>query len=76
MYVFNTTTPIINLPEQITHTAEVIDTHTFELRINNQQTLNDIFSILTQHHIVIQSVQHKINRLEALYLDLIHHADH
>ncbi len=74
-YVFNTLTPITTLPDVIASMAEIIDTHTFELRLNHQHTLNDIFSHLTQHHITVHHVNNKINRLEALYMDLIHHAD-
>ena len=65
-YVFNTLTPITTLPDVIASMAEIIDTHTFELRLNHQHTLNDIFSHLTQHHITVHHVNYKINRLEAL----------
>jgi ABC-2 type transport system ATP-binding protein len=73
-YIFNTLSPIVTLPEKINHMAHIIDSHTFELRLEHHHTLNDIFSELSHHHISVRSVQNKVNRLEALYMDLIHHA--
>lgn len=72
-YVFNTVTPLTTLPEAIKDMVEIIDAHTFELRLEHHHTLNDIFIHLTNHQIVVRSVQNKINRLEALFMDLIHH---
>lgn len=74
-YVFNTQTPITELPHLIRDKAQIIDTQTFELHLSHEHTLNEIFSVLTKHNIIVQNVQHKINRLEALYMDLIHDAD-
>lgn len=73
-YVFNTLNPITTLPDFQSIKAELIDAHTFELQMENQVTLNDIFSLLTKENILINSVHNKVNRLEALYMDLVHHA--
>ena len=50
-----------------------IDANTFELRIDDQTNLNDVFAIFNQHNIQIHSMRNKTNRLEELFMDLIHH---
>lgn len=72
-YILNTLTPLTTLPETLQGMVEMIDSHTFELKLEYQHTLNDIFEMLTKHQIIVRSVQNKVNRLEALYMDLVHH---
>ena len=72
-YVFNTIEPIQALPAFDTWVATLIDPHTFELRIDNQHSLNDVFSKFDKKGIKIHSLRNKTNRLEELFMDLIHH---
>ena len=72
-FVFDTVLPIAELPSIDGLQFEKIDTHTFELRVSNQLTLNEVFSILDQQTIQIHSMRNKTNRLEELFMDLIHH---
>ena len=74
-FVFNTADPIDTLPPLHPLTGHIVDTNTFEVRIDNQQTLNDLFTILTKHNIRVHSMRNKTNRLEELFMDLINH-DH
>ncbi len=74
-YIFNTHTPLQQLPLSLEDKAQLVDAHTFELHLSNEHSLNDVFNELSKANIIVQSVQHKINRLEALYMDLIHDAD-
>ena len=74
-YVFNTITPMITCPSSETWNVTLIDSHTFELRIDNKHSLNDVFMELNQQGIHIHSLRNKTNRLEELFMDLIHH-DH
>jgi len=72
-FVFNTIDPIDTLPSLDPLIAIKIDANTFELRIDNQQNLNDVFAIFNQHGLRIHSMRNKTNRLEELFMDLIHH---
>ncbi len=74
-FVFNTVEPIDTLPELGPLAAIKLDTNTFELRIDNQQNLNEIFTVFNQHGLHIHSMRNKTNRLEELFMDLIHHDD-
>ncbi len=70
-FVFDTETPITGLPEIPQFTTTLIDANTFELRVDNKLSLNEVFTILSQHGIKVHSLRNKTNRLEELFLDLI-----
>ena len=72
-FVFTTVDPIEVLPPLDPLLGIKVDQHTFELRIDNQLTLNTVFDILNKQGIRIQSMRNKTNRLEELFMDLIHH---
>lgn len=74
-FVLNTETPITELPNLEPFSAELIDNNTFEIRVDNQVSLNDVFAVLSQKGLRIHSLRNKTNRLEELFLDLIKH-DH
>ncbi len=69
--IFNTVNPIESLPNLQPFIAKLLDKYTFELRVQNSISLNQVFNLLTQHHLDISSVRNKISRLEELFLDLI-----
>ena len=71
-YVLNTHDPIENLPDLTPWETKQLDSHTFELRVDNHHNLNDVFNHLSQHKLYIHSLRNKTNRLEELFLDLIH----
>ena len=74
-FIFNTMDPIDILPPLDPLVALKIDSNTFEVRIENHQTLNDVFALLIKHNIRVHSMRNKTNRLEELFMDLITH-DH
>ena len=74
-FVFNTVDPIDTLPTLAPFVGIKLDANSFEVRIDNKQTLNEIFTVLNQHKIHVHSMRNKTNRLEELFMDLIHH-DH
>lgn len=74
-FVFTTENTLTELPCLSPFNATLVDANTFELRVDNQVTLNDVFSLLSQHGLRIHSLRNKTNRLEELFLDLINH-DH
>ena len=74
-FVFNTIKPIDTLPALDPFIALKIDPNTFELRVDNERSLNEVFTRLNQHGIEIHSMRNKTNRLEELFMDIINH-DH
>lgn len=72
-FVFNTTKPIDKLPAIDPFVATLIDCNTFELRVDTERSLNEVFAVLTQQGLSIHSMRNKTNRLEELFLDLINH---
>jgi ABC-2 type transport system ATP-binding protein len=52
------------------HTQK-IDEMTLEVRLNQQQSLNELFRTLSQQGLSIKSMRNKTNRLEELFIDLI-----
>lgn len=72
-FVFDTLDPIGQLPTIESLHFETIDANAFELRVSNELSLNDVFSILDKHKIRIHSMRNKTNRLEELFMDLINH---
>lgn len=72
-FIFNTQHALEDLPNLEPFSGAKIDNHTFELRVENQWSLNAVFEKLNQYNIVISSMRNKTNRLEELFLDLIKH---
>ena len=66
----NSLTPAFTLaPFEVT----VLDQNNFEIRIDNDLTLNEVFQKLSEQGIRIHSLRNKTNRLEELFVDLIYH---
>jgi len=49
----------------------LIDETTIEIEIHRDQSLNDLFAILSQHNILVSSMRNKTNRLEELFVRLV-----
>lgn len=49
----------------------VLDDTTMEVIIQREQSVNDLFTLLTQQHITISSMRNKTNRLEELFVNLV-----
>ncbi len=73
-FVFNTMHPIDKLPPLTPFTAIQLDAYSFEMRIDSQCSLNEVFDLFTTKGIHIHSLRNKTNRLEELFMDIINHA--
>lgn len=71
--VLSTANALSEAPQSPLFSAYLKDHNTVELRVDNQVSLNDIFSVLTEQKVVVTSLRPKTNRLEELFLDLINH---
>lgn len=49
----------------------LLDDTTLEVVIQREQSVNDLFTLLTQQHITISSMRNKTNRLEELFVNLV-----
>lgn len=72
-FIFNTVEAITTLPALDPFITIPIDSHTFELRINGETSLNDVFARLSQEKLHIHSLRNKTNRLEELFMNRIKH---
>ncbi|HAU1152807.1 TPA: ABC transporter ATP-binding protein [Legionella pneumophila] len=70
-FIFNTENPFDYLPDIHPFNVTPIDATTFELRVDNNFSLNEVFTVLTNQGIKIHSMRNKTNRLEELFMDLI-----
>ncbi|HAT2067399.1 TPA: ABC transporter ATP-binding protein [Legionella pneumophila] len=70
-FIFNTENSIDYLPDIHPFNVTPIDATTFELRVDNNFSLNEVFAVLTKQGIKIHSMRNKTNRLEELFMDLI-----
>lgn len=74
----NVHTLIFDMEKPLTHPLQLegyqlhmIDDLSFEIEIQRGQSINHLFSLLTQHHIQISSMRNKTNRLEELFMRLV-----
>lgn len=74
-FIFDSETEIKTLPNLEPFEARYIDHHSFELRVDNQWALNEVFAVLSQQGLRIRSMRNKTNRLEELFMDLINHGN-
>lgn len=70
-FILNLAEPIEDLPELKTTSARLVSPKVIEIDIMNKEPLNHVFIELEKHHIHINSMRNKTNRLEELFLDLI-----
>lgn len=71
VFIFDTK---LDLPEQFSVTgfvAQKIDRHSFEVEVEKGQSLNQVFSVLSEQGIAIVSMRNKANRLEEMFVSMI-----
>jgi len=49
----------------------VIDSHTLEIAVDKEQSLNEVFASLSARGVQINSMRNKTNRLEELFVGLL-----
>lgn len=70
-FILNMAHPVTFAPELHDFTCTLIDETTLEINVHKDQTINQLFEELNQHHIAIVSMRNKANRLEELFIKLI-----
>jgi ABC-2 type transport system ATP-binding protein len=70
-FVFNTRQPLTAMPALAGYEGRLVDEHTFEVDIDQQQNLNDLFELLSSQRVEILSMRNKVNRLEEIFMHLV-----
>jgi ABC-2 type transport system ATP-binding protein len=63
--------PVQSLPDITDFKLHLVDDSTLEVDVIKGQSLNELFTALSQHSISILSLRNKANRLEEMFLHLV-----
>lgn len=70
-FIFDLQQPMTHTLELDGYTYQIIDEMTLEVEIYREQTLNELFHLLTLNNIQVNSMRNKTNRLEQLFIRLV-----
>jgi ABC-2 type transport system ATP-binding protein len=73
LFLLDLASPIEAIPELPGYRAKLIDPKTLEVTVMREQSMNDLFHLLTQHNMQVVSMRNKQNRLEQMFIDLVDH---
>ena len=69
-FIFDTK-PFATHPELTEFSHNIVDDHTIEVEVPKTQSLNDVFTKMTEQNIQVLSMRNKSNRLEELFVRLV-----
>jgi len=70
-FVLDLSRPLATLPAAQAFRLRLIDPVTIEVDLDKQQNVNDLFVLLTNKQIQVNSMRNKSNRLEQLFINLL-----
>jgi ABC-2 type transport system ATP-binding protein len=70
-FVLNVRGSLSKAPELVGYPVEFVDDHTLEVEVSKEQSLNEVFTRLSQQQIDVVSMRNKVNRLEELFMSLV-----
>ncbi len=70
--VFNLKTAIETFSVLEGYPAQLIDSQTLEVQVKKGESINQLFELLNQMNIEVLSMKNKSNRLEQLFLNMVH----
>jgi len=71
VFIFDTKEEIDDLPSIAGYSGQLVDSHSFEVEVEKNQSLNEIFTALTEQDIHVVSMRNKANRLEELFVSMV-----
>jgi ABC-2 type transport system ATP-binding protein len=71
VFLLNLASPINELPDLLDYRASLIDSETLEVEVLREQSVNQLFALLSQQGIEVLSMRNKQNRLEQMFVDLV-----
>ncbi|MDH5446087.1 MAG: ABC transporter ATP-binding protein [Gammaproteobacteria bacterium] len=63
--------PLSKVPNIDGFEIRQLDEHTLEIDVKQEKTINEVFSVLMQEGIVVESMRNKSNRLEELFINMV-----
>lgn len=70
-FVLDLNCPVSNLPEMTEFIVRKKDENSLEVDVDKTQSINQLFTELTKHHVEVSSMRNKTNRLEELFMRLL-----
>jgi ABC-2 type transport system ATP-binding protein len=70
-FVLNVRDSLNAAPRLEGYDTTLVDDHTLEVEVSNDETLNDIFARLSALGIEVLSMRNKVNRLEEIFMALV-----
>ena len=70
-FILDLEAPLSQLPEPGKHKLHWVDTHTIEAEICRDDSINTLFTELSEQGIRVLSMRNKTNRLEELFMNLV-----
>lgn len=74
-FILDIESPLSELPAIKSHKLQWIDAQTIEAYINRGESINTLFTELSEHGIKVLSMRNKTNRLEELFMNLVDHGN-
>lgn len=71
VFVVDVAQPLSSVPKLNAFTTHLVDSHSFEITVDQSQNMNQLFAQLTHEGIHVTSMRNKTNRLEELFVNLI-----
>jgi len=70
-FVLDVASDLSVAPELDDFAVRLVDEHTLEINVKNNQSINGLIGQLNQHNIEVKSMRNKSNRLEELFVSLV-----
>jgi ABC-2 type transport system ATP-binding protein len=71
VFIFDVKESITALPELGGFDGVLLDEHSFEVEVEKNESLNELFALLTRQNIEVVSMRNRANRLEELFVSLV-----
>ncbi|MES9991127.1 MAG: ABC transporter ATP-binding protein [Candidatus Thiodiazotropha sp.] len=71
VFLLNLAAPISSAPALPEYQATLIDSETLEVEVTREQSMNQLFALLSDQGIEVSSMRNKQNRLEQMFVDLV-----
>ena len=70
-FILDLAEEVHELPEQAGYTDELLNPHQLQVTITREQSLNEVYTALTNLDVHVTSMRNKTNRLEELFVNLV-----
>jgi ABC-2 type transport system ATP-binding protein len=70
-FVLNLRDSLAQAPQLQGYLTSLIDDHTLEVEMSKEESLNDVFALLSARNIEVLSMRNKVNRLEEIFMRLV-----